>query len=136
MNEQTGLIYCEECAWQGEPSIDCESGPDHWEIGFEIIYRPELGTTDRKVIEKLKTVFMKPFNLPDEYYSFEPPSFWRIYWDRGILDVALLKECEKGMDKVARDNNTVVKLHPTLIQPRSLNYIRQHVEYNRHKSSG
>ena len=124
MNKETGLIYTDKFEG-GEPFwfIDtCSQG-----FGFEIIYRPEkIRTTDR-VIDQLKKAFMKPFGLPEKNYRFEP-TLWRIYWDQGDLLLHLLKECEKGMDKVARENGILIIQNGTAIQIRPLDYIRKEVD--------
>lgn len=127
MNKEAGLIYDENFGG-GEPFwyLDiCFS-----EIGFEIVYRPEeIRATDR-VINDLKRAFMKPFGLPEEQYRFEP-TFWRIYWNRGDLSLSLLKECERGMDRIARKNGILIKQNGTAIQVRPLDYIRKEIQHNK-----
>jgi len=82
-----------------------------------------------KVIKQLHKAFMKPFGLSKEHYRFEP-TFWRVYWDREMLNASTIKECDKGLDRVARNNNVAVRLNGVVIQPRPMDYIQKSIELN------
>jgi hypothetical protein len=98
-------------------------------FGYEIIYRINEIRAPISVVAELKRAFMKPFGLHLNQYRFEP-TFWRIYWDRGQLRVNLMKECEDGLDKIARRNDIAVILNDVIIQPRPMDYIRVYIEQN------
>jgi hypothetical protein len=135
MEKQIGLIYNtsqmgENPSWLLD-STSIETFGSSWtDFGYEIIYRPQEIRATTELIEELKKTFMKPFGLSDKHYRFEP-TFWRVYWDRGQLRVNLLHESEKGLDRVARENNLALMLNDVIIQPRPVGYIRKMVELNK-----
>lgn len=127
LEKKTGLIYSKNYIG-GAPywHIDiCSS-----EVGFEIAFRPsEIHATDR-VISDIKKAFMKPFALPEENNFFES-TFWWIYWDKGGLPLHLLKECEKGMDTVARKYGILIEQNGTTILIRPKEYILEKIANNK-----
>lgn len=134
-NQKIGLIYNtnimgENPSWLLD-STSIETWGSSWsDFGYEIIYRVEELRTNDRILNELKTVFMKPFNLSREHYRFDP-TFWRVYWDRGQWRVSLLKECEAALDKVARDNKIALILNDIVIQPRPMGYIQQELTMNK-----
>src|SRR3989338_3000457 len=133
-NKKIGLIYNKSIMgsnpswWLDSSSI--ETYGSSWSpFGYEIIYRIEEPRETERVVNDLKKAFAAPFGLPREHYSFEP-TFWRVYWDRGPWPVSLLKECEAGMDKVAKNNNFTFMLNGVIIQPRPMGYIEQMIKSN------
>jgi len=130
-----GLIY-NKTQMGSDPSwlLDNSSievfGASWSNFGYEIIYRISEIHAPTRIIYELKQVFSKPFGLTPNHYQFEP-TFWRIYWDRGQLRVNLMKECERGLDKIARRNKIVVILNDVVIQPRPIGYIEEYIKQNK-----
>ncbi len=128
-----GLIHCKCCrgrlAWKGQYFLDSMSNPDEWQIGFEIVYRIDSRSANDPGSDYCKQAVMKAFGLSRDHYRFED-TLWRVYWDKGSLDLGLLKRCEKLMDTAARDNDVVLMLHLSAIQPRSIRYLEQRVLMN------
>ncbi len=129
--EWIGLAYWEDLRHQ----LDWMSNPDGWEIGFEVVYRLIFYTRDRRVMDKFKAGFKYVFALSAEHFELQEMSgadsvFWRVYWDRGRLDLELLEQCEKKLDEVAAADKTRVAIVSMVIIPRSLNYIHQQLQRN------
>lgn len=128
-----GLAYWTECPYQ----VDCISSPDNWGIGHEIVYRLIFYTQDTRLLEKFRAVFKKAFGLSQQHYDIAQATevgssvFWRVYWDRGELDLRLLEKCENGLDKAAEVGGTRIVVVQMMIIPRSLDYIHQAVEANK-----
>jgi hypothetical protein len=131
MNEEIGLINLmeDDPPWYLDSSSTEAWGSSWHDFGYEIVYRPEEIRAPAKVINELQKAFMEPFGLPRNHYEFEP-TFWRVYWDRGMLKVSTIKECDKGLDRVARNNNVAVRLNGVVIQPRPMGYIQNCIELN------
>jgi len=128
-----GLAY-----WKGGSyRVDYFSSPDHWNLGFDVVYRLIFYTCDTRLIEKFRTAFKKAFGLSDDHYEIEQaPSvgnsvFWRVYWDKKGFELNLLEKCETKLNKVAESNNTRVVILEMAIIPRSLDYIHQLIEVNK-----
>ncbi|MFC1954627.1 hypothetical protein ACFLVZ_02250 [Chloroflexota bacterium] len=100
------------------------------EFGYEIIYRPETIHAEAKVIDEFHVAFMRPFGLPRKQFSFEP-TFWRVYWDQPGFKISQIKECDEGLDRVARKNNITVRLNGVVIQPRPMHYIQERIKSNK-----
>jgi len=128
-----GLAYWKGCSYR----VDYFSTPDHWDFGFEVVYRLIFYTSDIRSIEKFRIAFKKAFGLSEEHYEVEQVPeignsvFWRVYWDRGGFELNLLEKCETKLNKVAEGTNTRVVVVEMAIIPRSLDYIRQAVEANK-----
>ena len=107
-----GLAYWKNCSYR----VDYFSSPDHWNLGFDVVYRLIFYTCDTRLIEKFRIAFKKAFGLSDDHYEIEQaPSvgnsvYWRVYWD-----------------------NTRVAVLEMAIIPRSLDYIHQLIEANKNK---
>ena len=110
--------------------MDYFSSPDGWDIGFEIVYRIESKTVKEPERDECKKAVTKSFGLPRDHYRFDD-TFWRVYWDKGPLNLGLLKRCEKLIDQAARASDVLITLHLSAIQPRSRDYIKQQVEFNK-----
>ncbi|MBN1367367.1 MAG: hypothetical protein JW967_05530 [Dehalococcoidales bacterium] len=129
-----GLIYNTEIMGR-DPSwllddTSVESFGSSWnKFGYEIVFRPQEIQASASTIERLQHTFMNPFDLPLNHFKFEP-TFWYVFWDKGQLRVNAIKECEKGIDRVARDANISFILHDVIIQPRPMGYIEQMIESN------
>jgi hypothetical protein len=133
-NKKTGLIYNKSImgnkpSWLFDSSSIETFGSSWSGFGYEIIYRVEEPHAIERVVNELKKAFTVSFGLTPEHYSFEP-TFWRVYWDRGQWRASLLKECEAGLDKVAKDNNLAFMLNDVIIQPRPIGYIDLMVKSN------
>ena len=127
-----GLIY-NKTQMGNDPSwlLDNSSievfGASWSNFGYEIIYRIGDIHAPTRVINELKQAFSTPFGLTPNHYRFEP-TFWRIYWDRGQLRVNSMKECEYGLDKIARQNNIAVIINDVIIQPRPMGYLDEYIK--------
>jgi len=120
LGQNKGLGGCKGCCkgpklWKaGRYFLDYSSGPDDWKIGFEIVYRIVFYTTSGETLDTFRRAFKEVFGLPDDHYLLEEPvyvgssNFWRTYWDKGWLDLGLLKKCERRLDAVARRANTAI----------------------------
>ena len=98
-------------------------------FSYEIVFRLEKIEASENIIKRLQKTFMRPFELPLSHFKFEP-TFWYVYWDKGQLRVNVIKESEKGIDRVARDNNISFILNDIIIQPRPMGYIEQMIKLN------
>ena len=130
-----GLVYNKtqmgnDTSWLLDSSSIELYGTSWSNFGYEIIYRISEIHAPTRVINELKHAFSAPFGLNPNHYRFEP-TFWRIYWDRGQLRVNLMKECERGLDKIAWRNNIVVILNDVVIQPRPIGYIEEYIKQNK-----
>ncbi len=127
INKKIGLLYNQQQmgdnhSWLLDNS-SIESFGSSWNnFGYDIVYRLEEIRASMRIINQIQKAFSIPFDLPSDHFRFEP-TFWHVYWDRGQLRVHLLKECEKGLDKIARDNNATVILNDVVIQPRPMGYM-------------
>lgn len=131
-SNRIGLIYNksimgDEPSWLLDSSSIDTFGSSWSGFGYEIIYRVEEPRTTKASVDELRRAFAKPFELTPKHYRFEP-TFWRVYWDKGQWRVSLLKECEAGLDKVAKDNGFAFVLNDVVIQPRPMGYIEQMVK--------
>ena len=129
--QEIGLINLmeDDPPWYLDSSSVETWGSSWHNFGYEIIYRPEEIRAPAKVIKELHKAFMKPFGLSEEHYRFEP-TLWRVYWDQGMLNASMIKECDKGLDRVARNNNVAIRLNGVVIQPRPMGYIQKSIELN------
>lgn len=132
MHREIGLINLigDEPAWTFDSSSIETFGSSWYNFGYEIIYRPEEIMASDKVIAELQKAFMKPFGLSKRQYSFEP-TFWRVYWDKGMLKASTIRKCDEELDVVARNNNVAVRLNGVIIQPRPGAYIKNQIANNK-----
>ena len=130
MNEEIGLINLmgDDPPWYLD-TVQTNPWGSEKNIGYEIVYRPETIHATAKVIDELQMAFMRPFGLTRKQYRFEP-TFWRVYWDQADLKISTIKECDEGLDKVARKNNIAVRLNGVMIQPRPSYYIQDCIKSN------
>lgn len=131
-----GLAYYEH-----EYILDHFSTPDHWEIGFDIVYRlifmlDDVQTRNERLRESFRVAFKRAFKLPNDHYETGDwfgdggSVFWRIYWDKKAFDLRLLKKCEDNLDRCAEKNKVQVILLGLGIIPRSLEQISLSVKFN------
>ena len=126
--------------------IDNVSNPDGWQFGFEIVYRVEFyfhedGQEDHlRDVAEFQEVFKHAFDLSVEHYEFGPsrpvsstygPAYWRVYWDKGPLDLRILGRCEAELHTAALMRHVTVELISLAVIPRSLAYIGQQVSLRR-----
>ena len=132
MQRETGLINLigDDPAWVFDTSSIETFGSSWSNFGYEIIYRPEEIRASDKVVAELQKAFMRPFGLPNNQYSFEP-TFWRVYWDKGMLKASTIKKCDKELDAVAKKNNVAVRLNGVIIQPRPDGYVKKQIADNK-----
>jgi hypothetical protein len=131
-SKKIGLVYNKSImgnkpSWWLDSSSTETFGSSWSGFGYEIIYRVEEPRATQVAVYELKRAFTKPFELSPEHFSFEP-TFWRVYWDKGQWPVSLLKECEAGLDKVAKAHGFALVLNGVLIQPRPMGYIEQMIK--------
>lgn len=133
-SEKTGLIYNttimgNDHSWLLDDSSIEAFGTSWSDFGYEIAYRMDEIHAPTRIIQELKNAFMKPFGLTTNQYRFEP-TFWRVYWNRGQLRVNLIKECERGLDEIAKLNDIALTLNDVIIQPRPMGYIQAMIKQN------
>jgi hypothetical protein len=126
MIQKTGLVYIAFSPDNPkEPTRFIDSSISALgQYGFEIIIRLEDVRASETIIMELKSAFKKPFGLPDDHYVFEP-TFWRTYWDKGDLSINKLEECERLLDEIARKNGILIRSNGLVVQPRSLDYLKE-----------
>ena len=129
---EIGLINLigDEPAWVFDSS-SIETFGSSWDnFGYEIVYRPEEIRASTKAINELKQAFMKAFGLPKNQYRFEP-TFWRIFWNKGMLKASTIKKCDEELDRIARSNKVALRLNGVIIQPRPEGYIKNQIANNK-----
>ena len=118
--------------------LDNVSRPDKWYyVGYELqyIFTIHFHATvteedETKFLEMLLDAFQSSFGLPsDGHYKFDVPPknvannvegfLLKIFWDKGRLDLRILKRLEDEIHNVATLNKATVELVSLIIIPRS-----------------
>ena len=58
-----GLAYWKGCSYR----VDYFSSPDHWNLGFDVVYRLIFYTCDTRLIENFRIAFKKEFSSSDDH---------------------------------------------------------------------
>jgi hypothetical protein len=119
-------------------TLDYFSSPDHWEIGFDIVYRIlffiDKDNVTFSLYHNLKEAFQQAFNLSEDHFVTpmigSGSVFWRIYWDRQEFDLELLEKCEKYLDECAERNQIKAELLEITVIPRSISQIKHEIKHN------
>jgi hypothetical protein len=129
----TGLAYSEGALRY----VDHFSSPDHWEFGFDVVYRLVFYTIDERVIDGFKAAFIEAFGLPRDHYDTHQAVaiggsvFWRVYWDQESFDLRLLGKCDRCLDVAAERYDERVVILEVAIIPRSRQLIAQEILFNK-----
>lgn len=116
-------------------SVSHFSKPDRWKFGFDLWFILVFDKIDEAKLNGFRDAFTSGFDvtagfdLSDSHYmTMQSPSYdgslkWRVLWDNGFLDLALLNRFEELLNAVAEAFEIRLALVEAIVIPRSLKHI-------------